>query len=309
MMSKLTTPVALIVFNRPDTTKKVFEAIRLAKPPKLLVIADGARSDRAGEAEKCQQVRDIIDGVDWDCEVLKNYADINLGCGIRPATGIDWVFKNVEEAIILEDDCLPHPTFFKYCEELLIRYRSDPRVMLIGGMNPLVELSSKPYSYYFSHFAGTWGWASWRRAWKFYDYEMKLFPEALKAQFLNNISSHPSHRLYWQNLFKESFNDRNKTHWDYQWLFARWVQNGLGIIPTVNLISNIGFGVDATHTFGDSPMAKLEVKELIFPLYHPPFLIRDIELDEITNTNFYNPDRSLFKRIKSKFNSIKLLGK
>ncbi len=283
----ITTPIAFIIFNRPDFTEIVFEAIRQAKPKKLLVVADGSRPDRPGEAEKCAAARSIIERVDWDCEVLKNYSDTNLGCGLRPATGISWVFEQVEEAIFLEDDCLPHPSFFLFCQELLERYRDDERIMLVGGTNHFGEWKSPIQSYHFSQFSGIWGWASWRRAWKFYDYDMKLFPEALETNFLNNIFSNPKHLLYWKNQFQRVFDDRNKTYWDYQWLLTRWIQNGLGIIPSVNLVSNIGFGVDATHTFGDdNPLANLDLKELTFPLKHPPFLIRNIELDNLIQDKF-----------------------
>jgi hypothetical protein len=143
---QLKTPVALIIFKRPDTTERVFETIRQAKPPKLLVVADGPRTDQPGEAEKCAATRAIIDRVDWDCEVLKNYSDSNLGCGLRPATGISWVFEQVEEAIVLEDDCVPHPTFFRFCEELLEYYRHDERIMSISGINPYFGRRRAEYS-------------------------------------------------------------------------------------------------------------------------------------------------------------------
>jgi GT2 family glycosyltransferase len=159
---QLTTPVAFLIFNRPDTTARVFEAIRQAKPPKLLVVADGPRPDRPDDIEKCKAARAIVEGVDWDCEVLKNYSDINLGCGKRPATGITWVFEQVEEAIILEDDCMPNPTFFEFCQAMLAEYRDDKRIMMIGGTNFLGEWKSKIQSYHFSFYGGTWGWASYK---------------------------------------------------------------------------------------------------------------------------------------------------
>ena len=116
---QLNTPVAFLIFNRPHTTQRVFAEIAKARPPKLLVVADGPRNDRPGEAELCAQTRAIIDQVDWDCEVLTHYADKNMGCKKRIASGIDWVFTQVEEAIILEDDCLPEASFFQFCEENL----------------------------------------------------------------------------------------------------------------------------------------------------------------------------------------------
>ena len=178
---QLTTPVAFLIFNRPDTTARVFEAIRQAKPPKLLVVADGPRPDRPDDVEKCKAARAIIDRVDWACEVLTNYSDLNLGCGKRPATGITWVFEQVEEAIIFEDDCLPHPSFFRFCEELLNYYRHDERIMVISGNNFQFGRNRTDDSYYFSRYNHIWGWASWRRAWEYFDYDLKLWPKIGRA--------------------------------------------------------------------------------------------------------------------------------
>ena len=284
----LSTPVAFLIFKRPDTTKKVFNAIRQAKPKKLLVIADGARPDKPGEAEKCAETRAIIDRVDWDCEVLKRYSDTNLGCGINVSQGISWVFEQVEEAIIIEDDCLPHPTFFLFCQQLLEQYRNDERIMSIGGTNYLREWKRENQSYHFSQFPGIWGWATWRRAWKLYDYEMKTFPAALEKHFLEGFFAKPEHTLYWEHLFERLFNDKNKMNtWDYQWQFARWIQNGLGITPEVNLVSNLGFREDGTHTFGESPFANIEVEAIDFPLKHPSLMLRDLEMDELIQEKFF----------------------
>jgi hypothetical protein len=298
----LNTPVAFIIFNRPDVTERVFQAIRQAQPKKLLVIADGPRADRPGEAEKCAAARAVIDQVDWDCEVFKNYSDINLGCGLRPATGISWVFEQVEEAIILEDDCLPDPSFFLFCQDLLERYRDDERVMHIGGTNCLGEWKSNVQSYHFSCLSGIWGWASWRRAWKFYDYDMKLWSQAAETQFLGEYFLEKSQYLYWQDVFQKAYENNSRTFWDYQWLFSRWVQNGLGIIPSVNLISNIGFGPDATHTFDPkNSISKLDTGKLSFPLTHSQMMIRDFALDNLIQEEFFTkPNSDLQSRISKK---------
>nr|MBA3765731.1 glycosyltransferase family 2 protein [Acidobacteriota bacterium] len=169
-------PVALIIFNRADTTARVLAEIAKARPSKLLVIADGPRADHPDDAEKCLAARAAIDRVNWDCEVLTNYSEVNLGCGARPSSGLDWVFENVAEAIILEDDCLPHPTFFPFCAELLERHRDDERVMMISGDNFQFGRKRTQYSYYFSRYTHTWGWATWRRAWRYFDREIKLWP-------------------------------------------------------------------------------------------------------------------------------------
>jgi len=291
---QLTTPVALLIFNRPDTTARVFEAIRQAKPPQLLVVADGPRPDRADDIEKCKAARAIVEGVDWDCEVLTNYSDLNLGCGKRPATGITWVFEQVEEAIIFEDDCLPHPTFFRFCEELLSYYRHDERIMVISGNNFQFGRSRTDYSYYFSRYNHIWGWASWRRAWKYFDYDLKLWPKIRKENWLTSILENRKVVKYWTKNFQRTY-EGDPTVWDYRWTFACWIQNGLTILPNVNLVSNIGFGEDATHTIGSkSRVANLPVKEMNFPLKHPPFLLRHVEADDFTYRNLF--DSSLFSR-------------
>ncbi|NCR59703.1 MAG: glycosyltransferase family 2 protein [Microcystis aeruginosa LL13-06] len=284
---QLTTPVAFLIFNRPDTTARVFEAIRQAKPPKLLVVADGPRPDRPDDVENCKAARAIIDKVDWDCAVLKNYSEVNLGCGKRPATGITWVFEQVEEAIIFEDDCLPHPTFFRFCEELLNYYRHDERIMVISGNNFQFGRSRTNYSYYFSRYNHIWGWASWRRAWKYFDYDLKLWPKIKNENWLTSILEDKTAVKYWTKNFQRTY-EGEPTVWDYRWTFACWIQNGLTILPNVNLVSNIGFGEGATHTSSSkSKVANLPVEEMIFPLKHPPFLLRHVEADDFTHNNIF----------------------
>jgi hypothetical protein len=295
------TPVALIIFKRPETTKRVFEVIRQVKPPKLLLIADGPRKDKPDEAEKCSATRAIIEKVDWDCEVLKNYSNINLGCGKCPAMGITWVFEQVEEAIILEDDCVPHPTFFRFCEELLKRYRDDERIMIISGNNFQFGRQRTEHSYYFSRYTHSWGWATWRRAWEYYDFEMKLWPKIRDSELLKYILEEPSALKYWTRIFQQIYEKKITSAWDYQWTFACWLQNGLTILPNVNLVSNIGFGTESTHTVDSkNPFANLPVQEMYLPLNHPPFVIRDNEADKFTqNTMFAIPlTKRLYLKLK-----------
>lgn len=175
----MTTPIPIIfmIFNRPDTTKQAFETIRAAKPKKLLVVADGPRPGKPGEADKCAATRAIIEEVDWDCEVHRNFSDMNLGCRQRVASGITWAFSLVDKAIILEDDCLPSQSFFRYCAELLDRYEHDDRVMMVSGNNHLFGHTDVAESYYFSRYPHCWGWATWRRAWMKYDLNMSQWPE------------------------------------------------------------------------------------------------------------------------------------
>jgi hypothetical protein len=278
---QLQTPVAFIIFNRPDTTARVFAEIAKARPRKLLVIADGPRPHKAGEAERCAQTRAIIDGVDWECEVLRNFSNTNLGCRSRVASGIDWVFEQVPEAIILEDDCLPDPSFFRFCEEMLDRYRDDTRIAMISGDNFLFNELDVEGSYYFSRYCHIWGWASWRRAWRFYDRSASIWPQFQRQKCLKAIAHSLSEEMYWTAAFDGVQRGEIDT-WDYQWGLACWTENMLSIMPTQNLISNIGFGLDATHTSRKSRYAEMMTTALEFPLQHPRMMVPNRAADEYT---------------------------
>ncbi len=272
------TPVAFIIFNRPDTAERVFSEIAKARPPKLLVIADGPRLDRPGEIEKCRASRAIIDRVDWPCEVLTNYSEINLGCKNRVSSGIDWVFSLVEEAIILEDDCLPDPSFFQFCEEMLERYRYDQRIGMIAGTNFLGNEILIKDSYYFSGYMPIWGWATWRRSWKDYDSGISIWPELRAERFVNMRLKSKDERNYWVRAFDRVYFNRLDT-WDYQWVLCNWAQNRLSIVPNVNLISNIGFRFDATHTTGPSIYSSIKKNGIKFPLHHPKLVFANTRAD------------------------------
>lgn len=277
----LTTPVVLIIYKRPEITARVLAEIAKAKPPKLLVIADGPRPGIPGEEEKIAATRALIDRVDWPCEVAKNYADVNLGCGRRVSSGLSWVFNIVDEAIILEEDCLPHPTFFRFCEELLEKYRHDKRIMMISGNNYQFGKIRNSYSYYFSRFYHIWGWASWKRAWHYYDYDMHLWPEIRANNLLKDIIIGNNAFNYWNNIFQSVYDKKIDT-WDFQWQFACWIQSGLSIIPNVNLVSNIGFGPSATHTKSEGSWAGVPLFPMNFPLCHPAFTLQDVDADTYT---------------------------
>lgn len=285
---QLQTPVAFIIFNRPDTTERVFAEIANARPPKLLVVADGPRANRSGEAEKCEAARDIIKRVDWDCEVLTNFSETNLGCKNRPASGIDWVFKQVPEAIILEDDCLPHPTFFRFCEELLERYRDDERIGMISGDNFQFGHKRTDASYYFSRYNHTWGWASWRRAWSHYDLEASGWPAFRDGGWLDVLIRSPRERRYWSKIFQAIYDGQLVTCWDYQWLLTSWAQGMVAVLPNVNLISNIGFGSGATHTHQVNAYANMEIEPMEFPLRHPEIVLPHRDGDAFTSNEMFN---------------------
>jgi hypothetical protein len=285
---KVSTAVALLIFNRPDTTARVFEAIAKAKPSKLLVVADGPRPDRLGEADKCAQTRAIINNVDWDCEVITNYSPINLGCKKRVASGLDWIFELVEEAIILEDDCLPEHSFFRFCDEMLERYRLNERVGMVSGGNLQLGQSRGNASYYFSRYTHIWGWATWRRAWKHYDRDMALWPSFRDEGWLDRVFGSQGEREYWQNSFQWVYDGKLDT-WDCSWTFAAITHGMLQVVPNVNLISNIGFGPEATHTHVVGIHANMPTQPMAFPIKHPNFVLADEEADRYISNNQIAP--------------------
>jgi len=274
--------VALIVFNRPDTTKQVFERVRLVKPRVLYIIADGPRKGNEGDVVKCAEVKKIVSNIDWECKVFTDYSEVNLGCGRRLATGITWAFNHVDEAIVIEDDCMPDVSFFRYCDEMLERYRNDTRIMLVSGTNPLLKWSRGEYSYHFSKFGGIWGWASWARAWRHFDFDISQWSNPVTKQVLKfqlERVQYLDRSTVWDNLVG---NSANATTWDYQWGFARLIQSGLAIVPSGNLIANIGHGAGSTHTHNpSSPLANLPTTRVNFPLIHPDCVIADNEYDTL----------------------------
>lgn len=288
------TPVVFLIFCRPDLTARVFEQIRAVKPTKLLVVADGPRNEE--EAALCQQARAITEQIDWNCEVLRNYSDINLGCKKRVSSGLNWVFSKVEEAIILEDDCLPNSTFFQFCEELLNYYRYDSRIMTISGNNFQSGIKRTHHSYYYSNYNYWWGWATWQRAWRYYDVEMKLWPTIKHGNWLEDILGNSKLVDQWTSIFEDVMNGYIDT-WDYQWRLACWLQSGLTVVPQVNLVSNLGFGINATHTTEpNNLLSNIQTSSMNFPLSHPDFIVRNAFAERISDTLFNSSGRT--KRIK-----------
>jgi hypothetical protein len=295
----LNTPVALLIFNRLDTTARVFKEIAKARPPKLLVVADGPRADKSGEREQCELTRAIIKKVDWDCEVLTNFAETNMGCKMRVASGIDWIFEQVEEAIILEDDCLPEQSFFQYCEEMLIKYRDNPRVGMVSGGNLQFGHQRGQSSYYFSRYTHIWGWASWRRAWQHYDREITKWPAFRDEGWLEEMFRTQGERDYWRHSFNAVY-DGSLDTWDCSWTFTALINGMLQIVPNVNLISNIGFGPNATHTHVVGIHAEMPTQPIAFPLKHPNFVLADQQADRYIADNQLAPSfiERQWRRIK-----------
>jgi hypothetical protein len=298
----MNTAVALIIFNRPNATKIVLDCVRKVKPSKLFIIADGPRQHIFDDEEKCAVTRQLIDSVDWDCQVLKNYSDINLGCKYRISSGIDWVFEQTEEAIILEDDCLPHESFFPFCEELLDKYRNDQRITTISGNNFQFGRQGREFSYYFSRYPLIWGWATWRRAWQHYDVEMKCWEILRDDHWLEDVLDDSRAIKYWHQLFQGCY-EGSIDSWAFPWTLTSWIQKSLNIIPSVNLVSNIGFSPQALTTKDTySPFANYPTTTMEFPLKHQPLIIRDAEADQFTQYTQF--DISLMSKVKSKAKKI-----
>lgn len=281
----LKTPVAFIIFNRPERTARVFAEIAKARPQKLLIVADGPR--HADERELCEATRTIVDRVDWDCDVERNFSEVNLGCKRRVSSGLDWVFEQAEEVIIVEDDCLPHPTFFQFCEEMLARFRDDERVGMICGSSFQSGRRSLPYSYYFGLHITVWGWASWRRAWRNYDVDMRTWPEFRDSPWLTELLQNPIAEKNWREIYEGSYQGEFDT-WDWQLFFSWWSRNMLAAIPNRNLVTNIGFGDAASHTLDTLPtMANVALEAMQFPLKHPPLVELDREADNLAFRRIY----------------------
>lgn len=302
---QLSTPIVLIIFNRPDTTRRVFEAVRRARPEKLFIIADGARSDRPGEAEKCTEVRTIIEQVDWDCELHKEYSDINLGCKKRVSSGLNKAFKEVDRAIILEDDCLPNPSFFLFCEELLGRYQDDERIMSITGTNLLHEWESNRQSYHFSYYFNCWGWATWRRAWSLYDVEMKLWQVPVVQARVRDVIADDQQFFNRKRFLDDTYGGRIDS-WAFPFFFACLRNSGLTVTPSLNLVKNIGHSPDASRTKNlRDPRANLPLFDMEFPLTHPNSIAVDRMMDYQRYKKFWDK-RSLKNTIKRSIKRLSL---
>lgn len=292
----LHTAVLFIIFNRIETTKQVFEAIRNAKPPRLYIAADGPRPNKDHEAEKVEAVRNqILENIDWQCEIKTLFREKNLGCKKAVSEAITWFFNNEEQGIILEDDCLPSQSFFWFCEDLLGRYKNDLRIWHISGDNFQNGHARGKGSYYFSKFVHVWGWASWADRWEKYDANLSDYEDFKLQKLIKNTTDSKKEKRYWQKIF-ENVSNGNIDTWDYQWTFTVWVNNALSILPNVNLISNIGFGTDATHTTDlDSQHSKIPREEIYLPIEHPKFLLRNIEADDYTIKQLFKEEKIITK--------------
>ena len=300
-----TAPVLLIIFNRPDTTRRVLQAIRRASPTRLFVAADGPRAGNPADRELCSRTLDVVrEGISWKCDVQYLVQDRNLGCGRGPAEAISWFFENVEEGIILEDDCLPIDAFFPFCTSLLTRYKDEPRVAHIAGFNCQFGRKRGTASYYFSRVFHCWGWASWRRAWKGFDLEMKDYELFLREKRLENLFPRRTIRDFWKGNFDQAAHGDGSI-WDYQWVYKNLKEGSLAIVPNGNMIENIGFGATATHTAETQDRMPRVSNDMPVALTHPSLIAPDLAADDFEYRNHmklgtWHATKQLAKRVLSK---------
>ncbi len=248
-----TTPIIYVFFNRPDVTKRTFARIRAQRPTRLYLIADGPRAARPTDAERCQQTRAIVEGMlDWDCEVTRDYAGENMGCGRRLSSGFTSAFAQLGEAIVLEDDVLPHPDFFAFCSAMLQRYRDEPKVHAISGFNPIGCFEPRRGPAIPTFFNNMWGWASWQRSWKDYHFDVSAWHDSATKErfreFVDDALIYQWHAHNFDTLYSEKLDT-----WDFQWNFCMLEQRRLNLVSSVNLIENLGFDSAATHTTFKEP--------------------------------------------------------
>lgn len=278
------TPVVIIIHRRPDLTRRLVNSLRQVKPQKLYVFADGPRNPT--EVRACEITRDVINEIDWKCEIIKEYSKANIGLRRRVVSGLNYVFKREEYAIILEDDLVPDPTFFRFCSELLHRYRNTNNIISIAGNNFQFGKTKIPESYYFSRYVHSWGWATWRRAWKLYDDSLSGWQSRNDFTWLKATLGDFTMALYWQLIFtmtKSGIFDS----WAYRWTYTSLKNNMVTIIPSENLVSNYGYGVEATHTKSKMKTIGMEIKSIGFPLIHPRSIRVNKKADSITENTIY----------------------
>lgn len=299
----LDTPILFLIFNRPDTTSRVFDEIRKAKPKRLYVAADGPRANKEGESARVEKVREIATNVDWPCEVKTLFRKENFGCKIAVSSAITWFFEHEEEGIILEDDCVPHPDFFTFCASLLDYHRNNEQVFMISGNNFQNGRWRGDASYYFSKYAHIWGWATWRRAWKQYDRDLTFWSEWKTTEDYRAKLPSASERKYWEGIFDQVKTNKIDT-WDYQLVASIWYNGGLTATPNVNLVSNIGFGEDATHTKDDQSIFYNKAVERIGNILHPSLIKRNKSADKYQFNKIINNRYNIYNKIKDIVNNI-----
>jgi hypothetical protein len=290
------TPVLLLIWRRPHTLRMVIDAMRPIAPKQLFVACDGPNPQRPGEVERVSATRALVEReIDWPCQIERLYADTNQGCRLGVSRAITWFFEQVEEGIILEDDCVPHSDFFPYCTTLLERYRHDTRVWCISGSNFQNGQWRGDGSYYFSHYSHCWGWASWRRCWRHYDAELTQLSPLLHSGLLRTIFVDPLEQRYWSRLWQQLHTEGKPDSWAYRWAFTCFANGGLTTLPNHNLVTNVGFGEGATHTTDGTAGAVInQTRAGLGNIKSPSFVLRDSDADHYSFYHIFGGNRLKF---------------
>jgi len=292
-------PIAIIIFNRPDHVINLKERLTHEKDRELFVISDGPRDGKTVDVEKVEACRSIFK--DWPGRTHFNFAEKNMGCKNRVSSGLDWVFAQTDRAIVLEDDCLPHPDFFKFADELLDRYENDTRVMSICGTNVFSDRDYFNWSYCFSKYQNCWGWATWKRSWDLFDHDLRGLQAAKENDYLRGHLGSRRAAMYWHNILGKVRNGRINS-WAYIWTFTGFINHGLHIIPKCSLIENAGFGKDSTHTTKVPGYLSAKINSMDFPLAHPPAVFPHPRYDRSIEDTVFS--KSIYQRVLWLFRKV-----
>jgi len=299
----LTTPVLLIGFNRPDTIKEVFNRIRVAKPEKLYVAIDGARANQKGEQKLVEQVKKIVQMIDWPCQYYYRFNDVNKGAEVTVSSAISWVFEQEEYAIILEDDIVAPLSFFKFLQEMLVKYKNDDRIWSVTGVNFTPLDLPNNIDYFFAKYGHTWGWGTWKRVWDKFNLNTEVLDEHLKKNFLKEITNSPAERKYYYNKFKKiKKKGIGNSTWDNIASYMHRTNKLLYIVPRVNLSSNIG--IEGLHARGKTENHFRQVDETFEVIRHPDKVECNVEFDMHYFKTYLSKKKPLYKRIIRKIHSF-----
>jgi hypothetical protein len=300
-------PLALIFFARPDLLDLTFAAIREAKPQQLFLIQDGARISNTNDLENIIKCREIVENIDWECEVYKNYSDENLGCGMRIFSGLNWAFQYVDRLLIIEDDCVPAMSLFPFAADLLEKYKDDGRIGMISGMNNLGLYEDTQNDYFFTTSGSIWGWATWKRVWDKVEYDLDF----LNDKYASNIIFNTDVKLEpMGKILSNTLNEGKKlSSWSYQLGMNILLQNQLNIVPKYNMINNIGMSENGANSVSSLRFMPKGLRRLYymktydykFPLKHPKYVVNDLEfkkkLDRVMGDGY--PFVQLYREIES----------
>lgn len=291
-------PVVLLIFNRPEKTLRCLEHLRQARPPELFVVADGPRSGHPSDAERCTATRACLDRVDWPCRVHRLFRNENLGCRQSVSSGLNWAFEAVSQAVIIEDDCLVDPSFFPFARTVLERFGTQARLGSICAMNVLGPKAPQEVSYFFSRFNLCWGWATTRKAWNHYDASMSAWPELRGSSWLKELGLTPVEQHYWRTLFDDAHDSRpgSLDSWAVIWMYSCWRQRLCHAIPHTNLVCNVGFDAESTHTGGLGHTEQPPMLPMEEPITHPDRMVWNDRADTRMAPRLYHA-RNWWERV------------